>query len=281
MPRRTPARCREPREGGWAITARRRSRDRQRPHGRGQGRSTVNAATPHRIGGVIVVGAILLAGSLAACAKTVGGSAHYAAGAPAMNLPLVKLDALPGLMPTAAEAVSLTKSPQLATVDIYTEMQPLAGASLSDPNCVGAVFGIEESVYRGSDYQGVYGQLAGDPTMQTSLRVDEGVVAFGSAEDAQSLVSAQTRKWQGCTAKTLTVKVEDQQVNWIASGPTVSDGVPVLLRTQQNGQAYSCSHAMAARSNIVADVGVCSDDKTTVNDQAAAVVNTILGKIPG
>ncbi len=224
---------------------------------------------------------MLAASLLAGCEHVIGGSAHYAAGPPAMDLPLVKLDAMPALMPTPDEAAAVMKSPQLMTVVTYDAMQPLAGASVSDPNCVGAVFGIEESVYRGSDYQGVYGQLAGDPSLQNSLRVDEGVVAFSGADDAQALVAAQTQLWKGCTGKTLTVKVEDQSVHWVASGPTTSDGVAVLLRTQQDGQVYACSHALAAKSNIVADVGVCSNDKTTVGDQAAALVNTILGKVPG
>jgi hypothetical protein len=56
--------------------------------------------------------------------------------------------------------------------------------------------------------------------------------------------------------------------------------VSVLLRSQQ-GDSFVCSHGLGARSNVVADVTVCSGDATTVKGQASSIVNSILQKIPG
>jgi hypothetical protein len=235
---------------------------------------------PQRIRGLAAVGLVLLAGSLAGCDKTIAGNGRYAPEAASKNLQLVKVDALPSLMPTTAEAAAAMKSPPLAPIGAYDSMAPTEDGVVSDPNCVGAVFGIDESAYRGSDYQGVFGQLTGDPSTQNSLRVDEGVVAFSSADEAQNLVDTQLRAWKGCSGHPLTVTVDKDQVNWVASGPTVSDGVPVLLRSQQ-GDSFVCSHGLAARSNIAADVTVCSGDATTVKGQASGIVNSILQKIPG
>jgi len=80
--------------------------------------------------------------------------------------------------------------------------------------------------------------------------------------------------------KLLTVTIDKDQVIWVASGPTVSDGVSVLLRSQQ-GDSFVCSHGLGARSNVVADVTVCSGDADTVKGQASGIVNSILQKIPG
>jgi hypothetical protein len=235
---------------------------------------------PQRIRCLAAVGLVLLAGSLAGCDKTIAGNGRYAPEAASKNLPLVKLDALPSLMPTTAEAAAAMKAPPLALIGAYDSMPPTEDAVVSDPNCVGAVLGIDESAYGGSDYQGVFGQLTGDPSTQNSLRVDEGVVAFTSADEAQNLVDTQIRVWKGCSGHPLTVTIDKDQVIWVASGPKVSDGVSVLLRSQQ-GDSFVCSHGLAARSNVVADVTVCSGDASTVKGQASGIVNSILQKIPG
>jgi hypothetical protein len=188
-----------------------------------------------RIRCLLAVGVVLLAGSLVGCDKTIVGTGRYVPDAPSTNLPLVKIDALPSLLPTGAEAAATLKSPPLALAGVYDAMPPEKGVVVSDPNCLG-VFGIDESVYRGSDYQGVFGQLIGDPS-QNGVRVDQGVVAFSSAEEAQNLVDAETRAWKSCTGHPLTLTIDDQVVTWTASGPTASDGVSVLLRTQQ-GESF-------------------------------------------
>jgi PknH-like protein len=233
-----------------------------------------------RFGCLVAVGLVLLSGSLAGCDKAIAGSARYVPDAGSSTPPLVKLDALPTLMPTPAEAAAAMKSPPQTPIGVYDSMPPTGDAVVSDPNCFGAVFGIDESVYRGSDYQGVFGQLTGDPATPNSLRVDEGVVAFGNADEARTLVDTLTRAWKGCTGHPLTLTFGKDQASWVASGPTVSDGVAVLLRSQQ-GASFACAHGLAARSNVAADVTVCSGDATTVAGQASGIVNAILQKIPG
>jgi hypothetical protein len=235
---------------------------------------------PQRIRWLAAVGLVLVAGLSAGCAETIVGNGRYAPEVASKSLPLVKLDALPPLMPTTAEAAAAMKSAPLPLIGAYDSMEPSEDAVVSDPSCVGAVFGITESAYLGSDYQGVLGQLSGDPSTQSGLRLDEGVVAFSSADEAQNLVDTQIRAWKHCTGHPLTVTVDKDHVNWVASGPTVSDGVSVLLRSQQ-GNSFLCSHGLAARSNVVADATVCSDDATTVKGQASGIVNAILNKIPG
>jgi hypothetical protein len=229
---------------------------------------------------LVAAGLVVLSGALAGCDKTINGSARYAPDTGVQNLPLVKLDALPTLMPTPAEAAAAMKAPPQAPLGAYDSMPPSGDAVVSDPSCFGAVFGIDESVYRGSDYQGVFGQLTGDPTTPNSLRVDEGVVAFSNADEASGLVATLTKAWKGCTGHPLTLTFGKDQASWVASGPTISDGVSVLLRSQQ-GAAFACAHGLAARSNVAADVTVCSGDAGTVSGQASGIVNAILQKIPG
>jgi PknH-like extracellular domain len=68
---------------------------------------------------------------------------------------------------------------------------------------------------------------------------------------------------------------------WMAFGPSRADGVDVLLVRREGGRGYGCGRAIAARTNVTADVVVCGRDETVVNGQAAEFVHTILGRIPG
>lgn len=219
-------------------------------------------------------------GSLAACAHVINGSPTYASDIPTAELPLVKIVQLPDLIPTAAEIGAVVKAPQLATVVIYTKLDTLPVGTLSDPKCIGAMTPAAEPPYRGSGYQAVYGRLEQDPTPPVLRNVNEAVAVFGSAEEAQRFVSTQINRWKDCSGRTLTVELEQPPVNWVISVPTRSDGVAVLLRRQEGGQGYACSRGMAARSNIVADVVVCSLDEDAVTGQAGALVNMILARIP-
>jgi hypothetical protein len=63
-------------------------------------------------------------------------------------------------------------------------------------------------------------------------------------------------------------------------GPSRSYGVDVMLVRREGGRGYACSRAIAAGSNVTADVDVCGPDETVVNGQASRVVTAILARIP-
>ncbi|MGH3637154.1 MAG: sensor domain-containing protein, partial [Mycobacterium sp.] len=83
-----------------------------------------------------------------------------------------------------------------------------------------------------------------------------------------------------CANKTMTVKTDSQEVTWTLNDPVTARDVPVQLHAAEGAAGYACSRAIAARSNVVADVAACSDDNTDLIDQAAALVNLIINKIP-
>jgi hypothetical protein len=182
-------------------------------------------------------------------------------------------------MPSTKEVAAIMDAPEFAVAGTFNEMEPTADDLLSDKGCYGAVFGAIEPGYRDSGYTSVYGQRASDPA-NINRRTLVAVVAFQGSAQATQYVQQQKPAWQACAGKTLTVKVTGQSVNWALRPPEDVNGVAVLLRTAEGQRGYGCSHALAARNNIVVDVGACSDDSTRLNDQAAAIVNTILPKIP-
>jgi hypothetical protein len=193
--------------------------------------------------------------------------------------PPVPATALEQLMPSTKELAAIMDTPAFAVAGTTQEMEPAADDLLSDKDCYGAVFGAVEPGYRDSGYTGVYAQRASDPA-DVNRRTSVSVVAFPGAAQAAGYVQQQKPAWQACAGKTLTVKVTGQSVNWALREPEDVNGVAVLLRTAEGQRGYGCSHGLAARDNIVVDVIPCSDDSTSLNDHAAAIVNAILPKIP-
>ena len=217
---------------------------------------------------------------LAACTKTVDGTARYAGTQPSSDRPLVKIAQLPELLPTAGEVGQVMGGPGFVAALSYRSLESVPDDTVADPHCIGVVFGAVEPVYRGSGYQGVYGHRIVNPMSLTTGRVDEGAVAFGSAEEAQAFVSQQTAAWRDCAGRPLSLKVADQQVNWTASPPTVSTGVDVVARLQEGARGFGCARGLATASNVVADVVTCGDDGAAAADQAAEIVNMIVDKVP-
>jgi hypothetical protein len=215
--------------------------------------------------------------TLTACTHLVSGTARYVGDSAATQAPLVKIADLPSLIPSPDQVGTTIGASDLQTQFIYTVLDTLPPGVMSAPECNAVMTPGDESVYRGSGYRGAYGQLARDVNRH-SISID--VVAFDGANEAHKLVTTAVTEWRHCTNKALIATLDGPPVTWTAYGPNKSHGVDVLIRKAQGSQGYACGRAIAAGSNIVADVLVCSPDGNAVTDQAAAVVNLILDNIP-
>jgi hypothetical protein len=232
--------------------------------------------------------AVVLAGSSAACSKTIAGQGHYAdaktapssateAPAPEQQL---KIDQLPALMLPAGDVGTIIGVPGTQMVMSYQSFEQLPDDVISEPKCLGAMFGAVEPVYRASGYEGVYGQRLANPTNMIAGRSDEGVIAFGTAADAKAFVAKQTDAWKGCGGRSLALTVSGMQVNWMVDTPRISHGVDVLTRTQEGGDGFGCGRGVFAKSNTVIDVVVCGPDPAAAGDQAAAITDGIIDRYP-
>jgi hypothetical protein len=224
--------------------------------------------------------AIALCVSVAACASLVGcthlvdGASGYRPENTVEHLSLVKNAQLPSLILQAPEISGVMKA-DMHAVAIYSNVGPKPG--VADQKCAGAVAAGAEPMYRGSGYAAVMGLgMVGEDDRS----IDEGVVAFGDAAAAHEFVETRLHQWKDCANRVLKLTPPDgPETNWVAQGPTTSYGVGVLQRTQEGTAGYGCSHGLAARSNVVADVLACSHDTPSLNDQVASIANKMLGTI--
>jgi hypothetical protein len=218
--------------------------------------------------------AVAACASLVGCTHVVAGTSEYRPDSTVEKLSFVKINQLPSLLLQDVEVSGVMKA-ELQTVATHDNVGPKPG--VADQKCAGAVAAGAEPMYRGSGYGGVAALGMVGPDDRT---VDEGAVAFGDATAATEFVQTRVAQWKDCANKVLTLTIPDKPAtHWVAQGPNISYGVGVLLRTQEGTGDFGCSHGLAARSNVVADVLACSHDEAALNDQVASIVNKILGTI--
>jgi hypothetical protein len=228
-----------------------------------------------------LLASVMLAASVAGCAPTTSGSARYSGEADSATAPLVKNDALAALIPTGAQIAELIGRPNFVVKTTYPILQQLPDIAISDPKCFGVIYATTENEYRGSGYHAVYGMLGDDPDTAFAPDVVVGVTTFDDAQAARRLVDGETAKWRDCANRPLqdTSLKSSFALTWVAAAPAVADGVRTVTRTLEGQRGYGCTHALAARSNVVVDADVCAPDATATPQLAATLVNMISDKI--
>jgi len=233
--------------------------------------------------------ALALIATLTSCTRSVAGDGHYADAKTATPTSdsanpqpqrTIKIPDLPNLLLPASDVGSIIGVPGLLMLLPYQTLEQTPENVISDPACLGAVLGAVEPVYRGSGYQGVFGQRLADPQNMLAGRIDQAIVAFGDSADAKAFVADQVDTWKGCGGKPLALTVAGTQVNWTIDIPRYVNGVDVLTRTQEGGDGFGCGRGVLAVDNTVVDVSACGPDPVKAGDYAAQIADAIQARYP-
>jgi hypothetical protein len=222
----------------------------------------------------------VLGGALVGCASMVDGTATVGANrAPLPSSgPEVKTSKLNDLLLGLDDVEALVGGRDMVVDERYSDMPQVGEVTYKPADCVGAAFNTIEPAYRGSGYIAVRGQLLKEPGDQFQHWVDQGVVAFGSAADADNYVVTATEVWRKCSHQFFSVIYPKEPTEtWEIGSMRVSGGVATVSKYAEGGDGWSCSHAMAAKSNVVVDLAACS---MAVTDQATKLVDEIEGRFP-
>jgi hypothetical protein len=131
-------------------------------------------------------------------------------------------------------------------------------------------------LYAGSKWTANRGQLPQDNPLVH--HVNQEVVLFPSADDAEAFFTSAPQKWQKCSAagKFTTTKDNNTYV-WTVGAVANRDGMLTVTTPQENGQpGWTCQHALTTKSNIVIETLVCSYLTT---DPAVNIANQIAAKV--
>ncbi len=147
--------------------------------------------------------------------------------------------------------------------------------TLSNPDCLGALFIAQQPVYESSGYVAVSVENLREPENPYAHLVEQAAVSFPSADMALAFLNNSAAKWRACAGQTITQTVNGQPIRW-AVGNLAGD-VPTitLLHTQEGAGGWACQRALTAVSNLVLDVNACAQK---ISDQARQIADKMAAK---
>jgi hypothetical protein len=182
---------------------------------------------------------------------------------------------LEGRLLDAGQAQSILDAAALTPNPVRTELAkgpagPPGGscAAMSVPNSVGAYDGSGFSASRARE------MTAAGPAGR--LWIDQGLVRFPTPDAAADFTARAKNAWLDCKDQVVTIQRAGVTQPRALGGVGVADNIFVVTDSAVSGPQAQCSHAIAAKSNLVIDVGVCGASKSlAAGSMAAAIRNKI------
>jgi len=159
-----------------------------------------------------------------------------------------------------------------AKMKVTSELQEMTDHSgeVSDPDCLGAIYGAEEPVYAGSGWTAMRDQVAREPGEDNEHWVEQTAVLYPSAEKAQKFFDESKSAWQKCSSYSVSVDNADATYLWQIDNVASEDTLITQMTAQEDANGWACQHAMSLVSNVTVEAWACSYD---VKDEAATIAN--------
>jgi hypothetical protein len=146
-------------------------------------------------------------------------------------------------------------------------------ADVSDPDCLGAIYGAEEPVYAGSGWTAMRDQVAREPVEDNEHWVEQTAVLYPSAENANKFFDDSKSMWEGCANYSIAVEDNESSYLWQIDDVTAEDSLITQLTTQEDAGGWACQHALSVVSNMTAEAWACS---YTISDEAATIAGEMV-----
>lgn len=221
---------------------------------------------------VCVFGAALAACALlSGCVSTVEGVAVRAQGASPIDVGLLDEAALDRTLLSIGELNSIMGS---TTMEITSDLQEMTdhSADVSDPDCLGAVYGAEDPVYADTGWTAVRDQVAREPDQDNAHWVEQTAVLYPAARNARDFFDASTTTWQNCANDA--IGVGDGDYLWQLENVATSDAMITQMTRQEGAGGWACQHALSAVSNVTVEAWACG---YSINGEAADIANAMVG----
>src|SRR5882757_4638118 len=206
---------------------------------------------------VAVAMTVLLSG----CTTIVSGNAVRDKDAAPLNVAPLKESQLDGVMLSIGEINSILGSKDIEVVDETEQMSDNSHA-VSDPDCLGVIFGAEEKVYDGSDWTAVRDQVSREPGDDKDHWVQQTAVLYPAADDARKFFENSKSDWEQCGG--FSVAVDDAGAK---------DDLLTQVTTQEDSGGWECQHALSQVSNVTVETWACAFG---IKDQAAEMAQEMI-----
>ncbi|GFG50892.1 sensor domain-containing protein [Mycolicibacterium agri] len=203
------------------------------------------------VGGVLAA-TLMLSG----CVTTVSGDAVRDAKTVPTNVPrlaesdidkvIIPIDRVNAIMGTTDLEVT-------SDIDDMTDSED----KVSDPDCLGAMFGAEEAVYKGSGWTAVRDVVAREPEADNDHWVEQTVVVYPNERNAKRFFEKSRSTWQKCAGTSLAVDTENTSSLWEFDDVDSGAGMITQMTIQEDADGWGCQHALAVASNITVETWAC------------------------
>jgi hypothetical protein len=218
--------------------------------------------------GVVIAASVLLSG----CVSTVSGTAVRAHNAAPINVPPLTEPKLDDVLLSAGELNGIVGSTQMKVTSELDQMTDHSG-EVSDPDCLGAIYGAEEPVYAGSGWTALRDQVVREPAEDNEHWVEQTAVLYPSAEKAQQFFDESKSSWQKCAGYSVSVDAEAATYLWQIDSLTAEDGLITQTTAQEDAEGWGCQLAMSVVSNAIIEAWACG---YSIKDEAATIANEMI-----
>jgi hypothetical protein len=218
--------------------------------------------------GALIAASLLLTG----CVTTVSGSALRAPHAAPIDVAPLTAAKLDGVLLSIGELNDNMGATQMKVTSALEEMTDHSG-QVSDPDCLGAIYGAEEPVYARSGWTGMRDQVAREPGEDNEHWVEQTVVLYPSAEKAQMFFDDSNSIWEKCSGYSVSVDDQDATYLWEIDNVTAEDTVITQTTAQEDAGGWGCQHALSWVSNVTLEAWACG---YAIKDEATTIANDMV-----
>lgn len=147
--------------------------------------------------------------------------------------------------------------------------------SVSDPDCLGTLFGAEEAVYEGTGWTAVRDQVVGDAESDRQHWVEQTVVLFPSERQAREFFDDSAAAWGQCAGFSVSVDDYESTYIWHIEDLDTRDDVIAQVTVQEDFDDWQCQHALSVVSNLSVETWACAFG---IEDQAVDIAEKMLAK---
>ena len=221
-----------------------------------------------------VCAAVMLGATLSGCVATVGGTAVQAhgVGPTSVDVPRLEKSDLDRVLLTVGAINGIMDATGIRQAASSEAMSDNSDA-VSDMDCLGAIYGAEAKVYKGSDWTAVRDQVLQEPTTDNEHWVEQIAVLFPSADQAQKFVEQSSSTFQKCGGSSIDIDHDEVHSTWGIGDADVSGEILTQSAEQRDAGGWGCQHALAGTSNLVIEAWACSN---SIKDEAERMATEML-----
>ena len=225
-------------------------------------------ATRGRTFAVVVAASVLLSG----CVSTVSGTALPAQHAAPNNVPSLTAAKLGDVLLSVSQVNDIMGATKM---DVTSALQEMTDHSeeVSDPGCLGAIYGAEEPVYAGSGWTAMRDQVVREPGEDNEHWVEQTTVLYPSAGKAQKFFDDSKSSWQKCSGDSISIDDASTTSLWQIDSLASEDTLITQMTAQAETNGWACQHALSVVSNLTVEAWGCG---YSIKDEAATIANEMI-----